>query len=98
MIPDGRPWHHVGARLPRNPFDAIPIIPHLEWCRRCQMDVTVEISTGHADGVDVYRKTCRRCGGVMQYGIGRRHLTGDRMAPLPAAALRFIQTTGPDRR
>lgn len=95
-LKSNRPWWHISKRLPRNPFDPVPVIPHLEWCRTCQMDVDVEVQAANADGVDVYRKLCKRCGKPMQWGIGRRHLEGKK--PLPAKALRFIQETGRDRR
>lgn len=97
-IRDCRSSYHIGNRLPRNPFDPIPIIPHLEWCKGCQMDVDVQIEAGNADGIDVYRKRCKRCGNIMMHGIGRRHISGKNLKPLPAKALRFVQQKGKDRR
>ena len=96
-IKNHRPWWHRSNRLPRNPFDPIQLTPHLEWCKTCQMDVDVQVEAANADGVDVYRKCCKRCGKVMQYGIGRRHLL-DSSKPLPRQALEFIQKTNKDRR
>lgn len=93
-----RPWHHAGNRVPRNPFDPIYPIEHLEWCRTCQMDVDVQVEVGNADGVDVYRKRCKRCGQVMMHGIGKRHINGDNLSPLPIKAIKFIQQKGRDRR
>ena len=95
-IKNFRPWWHRSNRLPRNPFDPIQLTHHLEWCRHCQLEVDVEIEAGHAGDVDVYRKCCKRCGKVMQYGIARRRLLSSE--PLPAKALKFIQETGKDRR
>lgn len=95
-IKNHRPWWHRSDRLPRNPFDPIQVIEHLEYCKDCKMDVDVQIEAGNADGVDVYRKRCKRCGNVMQWGIARRRLLSPE--PLPAAALKFIQETGKDRR
>jgi hypothetical protein len=46
--------------------------------------------------VDVYRKCCKRCGGVMQYGMARRRMLSPE--PLPAKAIQFVQQTGKDRR
>lgn len=95
-IKNYRPWWHRSNRLPRNPFDPLQVIQHLEWCKVCQMDVDVQIEAGNADGVDVYRKCCKRCGNVMQYGMARRRLLSPE--PLPAKAIQFIQETGKDRR
>jgi hypothetical protein len=59
------------------------------------MDVDVQIEAGNADGVDVYRKRCKRCGYVMQYGMGRRYMLGDE--PMPQKAINFIRETGINR-
>ena len=95
---DYRDSYHAGNRLPRNPFDPIAIIEHLEWCRICKMDVDVQTESANAEGVDVYRKRCKRCGGVIQHGIARRHIDGTNQKPLPKKAVEFIQKTGTDRR
>jgi hypothetical protein len=94
---DMRPIHHVGRRVPKNPFDPIPVVEHLEWCRHCEMDVDVQIEAANADGTDVYRKRCKRCGQVMQWGIARRSLN-NKDKPISQRAKRFIQETGQDRR
>ena len=91
-----RPWWHISHRLPRNPFDPVQIIQHLEWCRNCSMDVNVDVEAANADGVDVYRKRCKRWGKIMQWGIAKRDLVRDK--PLPKKAFRFIQESGRDRR
>ena len=91
-----RPWWHISHRLPRNPFDPLPVIQHLEYCRTCRMDVDIDIEAANAEGVDVYRKRCRRCGDVMQWGIAKRTLLAG--SPLPAKALKFVAETGRDRR
>ena len=95
-IKNFRSWWHRSNKIPRNPFDPIQVIQHLEYCKECKMDVDVEIEAGHSEGVDVYRKRCRRCGAVMQYGMARRRLLS--LEPLPAKAIQFIQETGKDRR
>lgn len=97
-IVDPRDSHHVGGRLIRNPFDPQAVVEHLEWCRTCKMDVDVIVEAGNADEVDVYRKTCKRCGKVIQYGMGRRHIDGSSTRPLPDKALEFIRKTGRNRR
>ncbi len=97
-IRDDRDSYHVGGRLIRNPFDPQVVEEHLEWCRTCKMDVDVQVEAGNADGVDVYRKCCKRCGGVVQHGMARRHMDGTSAKPLPAKAVMFIQQTGRDRR
>ncbi len=97
-IKEHRKWWHISRRLKRNPFDPILPIPQLEYCKVCQMDVDVQVEVGNADGVDVYRKVCKRCGNVMMYGIGRRHIDGSNLKPLPPKAMRFIQQKGTDRR
>ena len=66
------------------------------WCPHCLQDVKPETAVGDRDGVHVYRRRCLRCGNVLQYGIDRRRLLSSE--PLPAAALRFVQDTAPDRR
>jgi len=91
-----RPWWHISNRLPRNPFNPVNVILGVEWCHICQMDVDTDVETANADGVDVYRKRCKRCGKVIQWGIGRRHITEAK--PLPEKALKFVQETGRDRR
>jgi len=91
-----RPWWNISHRVPHNPFDPQYPVPHLEYCRTCNMDVDVGIEAANADGVDVYRKWCKRCGEVMQWGIGRRDLAS--IKPLPARAMRFIAETARDRR
>ena len=98
MPRDYRDSYHVGNRLPRNPFDPIPIIEHLEYCKTCQMDVDVQIEAANADGVDVYRKRCKRCGNVIQWGIGQRMVTSENAKPIPQKAIKFIQETGKNRR
>ena len=96
-IKNYRSSYHFGNRLPRNPFDPLYPIEQLEWCRICKMDVDVKIEAANADGVDVYRKSCKRCGKVIQHGMGRRHVTSE-SKPLPKKALEFIQETARDRR
>lgn len=91
-----RPWWHISHRLPRNPFNPAYPIPHLEYCVTCKMDVDVDVEAANADGVDVYRKRCKRCGKPVQWGIGRRDLFSKK--PLPQKAIRFVQETGRDRR
>jgi hypothetical protein len=91
-----RDSYHVGNRLPRNPFDPLQSVEKLEWCGVCKMDVDVQVEAANADGVDVYRKRCLRCGGIIQFGIARRHLTSGK--PIPAAAVKFIRRSGRDRR
>lgn len=95
---NNRPWWHISRRLPRNPFDPQYIIQHLEWCRVCKMDVDVDIEAANAGGLDVYRKCCRRCGNVVQHGIGQREVSGDTFKQLPRQAMEFIQKKGKDRR
>lgn len=97
-ITDSRSSYHFGNRLARNPFDPLYPIRHLEYCKTCRMDVDVLVMAGHASGVDVYRKSCKRCGNVMQYGMGRRHILASASKPLPKKALDFITQTGRDRR
>ncbi len=97
-IKDSRPWWHISKKIKRNPFDPIYLIESLEWCHCCQMDVDVQVEAGNADGVDVYRKRCKRCGYVMQYGMARRHIDGSSLKPLPQKAINFIIKTGTDRR
>ena len=96
-IRDNRNSYHFGNRLVRNPFDPMSPIEHLEYCKECKMDVDVLVEVGNADGVDVYRKTCKRCGNVTQYGMARRHILADGKS-LPQKAVEFIQQTGQDRR
>lgn len=93
-----RSWWHISKRLPRNPFDPIQMIQHLEWCRACKMDVDVQVEAANASGIDVYRKRCKRCGGVTQHGISQRHVSGDTRKLLPRKAIEFIQKRGQDRR
>lgn len=93
---ESRPWWHVGHRLPRNPFNPIQTTQHLEYCGTCQMDVDTQIEAANAQGVDVYRKRCGRCGHIMQWGMGKRHL--DSQKPLPKKAFEFISQSGQDRR
>jgi len=62
------------------------------------MDVDVDVEAANAGGVDVYRKRCRRCGGVVQHGIGQREISGDTFKELPRQAMEFIQKKGRDRR
>jgi len=93
---NGRPWWHISKKLPRNPFDPVEVIQHLEYCKTCDMDVDVTIEAGNAGGIDVYRKLCNRCGHVMQHGIAKRHLA--QAKPLPRAAIEFIRQKGSDRR
>lgn len=95
-IKDFRDSYHVGNRLPRNPFDPLYSEEKLEWCTICKMDVDVQVETANANGTDVYRKRCKRCGQVMQWGIGQRHLTGEKS--ISKEAIRFIQESGQDRR
>ncbi len=96
-IKEHRSWYHIGHRIKRNPFDPINTIG-LEWCRFCKIDVDVQVEAANADGVDVYRKRCKRCGNVIQHGIGRRHISGDNLKPLPLKAIKFIRQKGIDRR
>ena len=97
-----RPWWHISRKLPRNPFD--PLVPKgvdakLEYCRHCQMDVDVQIEAANADGVDVYRKRCKRCGSVIQHGIAQRFVWGSRtLKPFSKKVVEFIQSRGRDRR
>jgi len=95
-----RPWWHISKRIARNPFDPQYPIEHLEYCKTCNMDVDVKVEVGNAGGVDVYKKLCKRCGQVMQYGIGQRNIDGDSKQPIETLleARRFIQKTGRDRR
>lgn len=62
------------------------------------MDVDVNVEAAHEDGIDVYRKTCKRCGFVMAHGIAKRHITDGRRKSLPLKALNFIKQRGQDRR
>ncbi len=94
-IRDNRPYYHISSKLKRNPFDPVYPIKDLEWCRICKMDVDVRIEAANADGVDVYRKCCKRCGHVMQHGIARRNLSSE---ALPKKAINFIKQKGKDRR
>ncbi len=96
-IKEHRPWNHVSNKLKRNPFDPIYLIEDLEWCRSCKMDVDVQVEAANADGIDVYRKRCKRCGDVIQHGIARRHVT-EEGEPLPQKAMNFIRKKGVDRR
>jgi len=95
-----RPWWHISRKLPRNPFDPLYPIEHLEYCKTCNMDVDVKIEAGNEGGVDVYKKLCKRCGKVMQYGMGQRNIGGDSKQPIETleSARLFIQKTGKDRR
>ncbi|HDY68163.1 MAG TPA: hypothetical protein ENH85_10260 [Candidatus Scalindua sp.] len=97
-IKENRPWWHNSKRLIRNPFDPIYPIPQLEYCKTCKLDVDVQIEAANADGVDVYRKRCKRCGNVIQHGIARRHMTSKNSKPLPQKAINFIKQRGRDRR
>ncbi len=97
-IKQHRPWWHRASKLIRNPFDPLYPIADLEWCRFCKMDVDVQVEAANADGVDVYRKRCKRCGGVIQHGIGRRHISEKESKPLPKKAINFIRQKGKDRR
>jgi hypothetical protein len=96
-IKEHRPWWNRSKKLIRNPFDPINTIG-LEWCRFCKMDVDVQVEAANADGVDVYRKRCKRCGNVIQHGIGKRHIDGTNLKPLPLKAIKFIRQKGTDRR
>jgi hypothetical protein len=58
--------------------------------------VDVEIESGRAEGVKVYRKNCLRCGYVIQHGIDRNHLAKGRS--LPKKILDFIRLRREDRR
>ena len=60
------------------------------------MDVSVDVESANADGIDVYRKRCQRCGNVMQWGIASRDLRSEK--PLPDKAFQFVKETGKDRR
>ena len=91
---DYRPWWHISKKLPRNPFDPQPVVQHLEWCRYCKMDVDVNVEAANADGTDVYRKRCGRCGQVIQWGVGHRNQD---TRPYSTSAIRFIRETGADR-
>jgi hypothetical protein len=91
-----RPWWHISHRLPRNPFDPQFVIAHLEWCSECSMDVSATVEAANADGVNVYRKRCQRCGSVMQWGISKQNLLDPKT--LPAKAFKFVRETGKDRR
>lgn len=93
-----RPWWHISKRLARNPFDPQFPIAQLEYCKSCEMDVDTQVEAGNAGGVDVYRKRCKRCGEVMQHGIGMRNVASDAITKLPKEALDFIKQRGPDRR
>ena len=95
-----RPWWHISRRLPRNPFDPQYPIPHLEYCKTCDMDVDVRIEAGSEGCVDVYKKLCKRCGRVMQYGVGQRNIGGDSIQPTTQIikAVQFVQKTDKDRR
>jgi len=94
---NGRPWWRFDrGRVPRNPFDPVLPIQHLEFCKVCQMDVDTQAQAAWADGVYVYRKLCKRCGSVMVCGIDRRELVSSK--PLPKEAIQFIRETGRDRR
>jgi len=97
-IRDSRNSYHYGNRLVRNPFDPVYPVEHLEYCKICKMDVDVTVEAGEIDLVDVYRKRCKRCGEAVQYGIGRRHIDGSSLKPLPPQVLRFVNETGKDRR
>lgn len=97
-IKDCRPWWHVSNKIKRNPFDPIYLIESLEWCHCCQMDVDVSVEAAHEDGIDVYRKRCKRCGFVMAHGIAKRHITHENERPLPMKAINFIKQRGQDRR
>jgi len=87
---NNRPWWHISRRLPRNPFDPQYVVQHLEWCRGCKMDVDVDVEAANAGGVDVYRKRCRRCGYVIQNGIGQRDISGDTFKKIQTHNLRYI--------
>ncbi len=95
-IIDNRPWYHQSTRIKRNPFDPVYPIEDLEWCRFCKMDVDVQVEAANADGIDVYRKRCKRCGNVMQHGMARRNIVDTK--PLPKKARDFIKQKGIDRR
>lgn len=94
---NGRPWWRFDrGRVPRNPFDPVQVIRHLEYCKVCNMDVDKQVEAAWADGVYVYRKRCGRCGSIMQWGIAKDVLKGQK--PLPLKAVSFIRETGKDRR
>lgn len=93
-----KPWTVLGKiRAGNCPIVAAPpsAWDRIEWCRTCQQDVSVEVATGDYGGAHVYRKRCRRCGGVIAYGISRADLL---TASLTAAAMRFVAESGRDRR
>lgn len=90
----------VRPRTPQNPFDPEPQtgqkLYKQFYCTKCKEDTDTEVERGDAEGVYVYRRRCRRCGGVIEYGMDRRALTGEK--PISRAAMRWIRETGKDRR
>jgi len=93
-----RPWWHISNRLPRNPFDPQYPIEHLEYCQICKMDVDVQVEAANGGGFDVYRKLCKRCGKVMQYGMAQRHIVAGKTRPFSRAVMDFVRYTIRDRR
>jgi len=91
-----RPWWKFRTRRPLKPFDFVTEIEHLEYCRHCDMDVSVEISQAMRKKLYVYRKNCLRCGQVMAFGIAKTDL--NKPGDLNPAVNDFIQETTRDRR
>lgn len=76
-----------------NPFTS----DGLEWCPTCQMQVDHETQGRHQGTTYAYKRTCRRCGGVIARGVCDNVLVLNGQ-PLPEPALRWSTERGEDRR
>lgn len=86
-----------GMRYRKLGLSPIESVAELDYCRTCDDEVAVEIEQGKWQDLFVYRKRCRRCGQVMQWGVGTATLRSADPATMKAVAS-WIRETGTDRR
>lgn len=77
-----------------NPFTALGRI----YCPSCRMDVDHETESAHKGSIYVYRRRCKRCGGVVARGVYDNVALLLTPSPAHVAADQWTQEQGEDRR
>lgn len=78
-----------------NPFTALGRV----YCASCRMDVDHETESAHRGSIYVYRRRCKRCGGVLARGVyDNVPLLQSAPSPARVEADGWTQAPGEDRR